>query len=131
MHRFTDPPGGAAATDSPSARSAQPTQIERLAGFLDGPAENRVFHRLPGDEIDRALEDRLETLGERQVAVGDAWRLGIEEIDDDVDVAAGGIEFTAGCGTEQAKFPHLQASAELAEPVPVSGDEALDGGIHE
>jgi len=74
--------------------------------------EIRVFGRSRAHEVDFHPEQLLQILQKPEPLIGNRGLFVVEEFDEEVDIAAGGLEISAGGGAEQLEPFYVVFSAE-------------------
>src|SRR5215213_845020 len=95
------------------------SRIEERARRLDALEEVRVLDGRCHHQIHREPEKCLEILQETEVAVRELAGRGGLEIDEEIEVAHGGIELAGHGGAEDLEAPDATAGTDVGELFPV------------
>lgn len=91
-------------------------RIKRHPVTVGDPQKKGVFRVAAADEIDGAAQQRLEAFHQPEVSLGKRIGVGVE-LEEEIDIAFGGIKVAAGGRTKYLKPLHALGAAEQGDLV--------------
>jgi hypothetical protein len=98
-----------------------------LAGRFDGLAEVGAADHILGEDVDGAIEEGFQGVGEVEIALAIVRGVRVGEYGHEVEVAGGGVEGAGGGRAEEVEAAHAVAAAERGDFGEARGDDVDHG----